>query len=76
MPPVQLEAPKQSVTIPPQSVWKDMVALHREALEKGRKARANELNRPSRLFFGSTADGREFMMKSLGAEVGLRFHRY
>lgn len=76
MAPVQLEAPTQSVSITPESVWLDMVVLHREALEKGRKARANERNRPSRIFLGSSADGREFMMKSLGAEVGLRFHRY
>jgi len=57
-------------------VWLEMVVLHREALEAGRKARANYLNKPSKLFFGSSSNGREFMMKSLGAEQGLRFHRY
>ena len=74
--PVQLEAPRQAVMLPPEGVWKEMVSLHREVLEDTRKAMANFRNKPSKVFFGSTADGREFMMRSLQAEAGLRFHRY
>ena len=76
MAPVQLEAPQQAVVLPPEGIWAEMVVKSRKALEKARAKRANEANRPSRLFFGSTADGREFMMKSLQVEHGLRFHRY
>ena len=65
--PVQLEAPQQSVSIPPESIWIEMVSRHREALERQRAHIANNLNRPSRLFMGFSQSynpsrpSREFM---------------
>lgn len=76
MAPVQLEAPQQAVLLPPEGIWKEMVSLHREVLEQTRKAMANHKAKPSKVFLGSSSDGREFMMRSLNAEAGLRFHRY
>lgn len=76
MAPVQLVAPTQAVTIAPESVWNEMVTLHREVLEQTRKEHAKKANKPSKVFLGSSADGREFMMRSQQAEAGLRFHRY
>jgi len=76
MAPVQLEAPQQAVLLPPEGIWKEMVGLHREVLEQTRKMMANHRNKPSKVFLGSSSDGREFMMRSLNAEAGLRFHRY
>lgn len=73
---VQLEAPKQEVMLPPKNIWAQTVTASREALERERKRLRDERNKPSKIFLGSSADGREFMMRSLGAEVGLRFHRW
>jgi len=74
--PVQLEAPTQAVLLPPSGIWKQMVGLHREVLEESRRIRQDIDQRPSRLFFGQTMSGREFMSRSMNAEAGLRFHRY